>query len=279
MENTMKFTEYTIITENVANRRALQRAASMMHRHMTDNIERMLEYIEAVGGDIERVGEIAISSTDLTSHVGDSEVQAMLDHGIDLEVNTDRHDEHGSWAVNRVGSSTFGTINLTLRINGDTTVDGVRAELQKSREQQKSTILHELQHAFDNWRSGNTGLGRVEFSRETDKGPVSYVYTDDKKEGFLDKRQLKSIFSGRKASHADYLNFTHEINARYAQAIAKTNKDVYSHGGRISVYDYLDVFQYRFVGWKQISDKEKRRLLSRAYAEWDAEFNPNKKRK
>jgi len=133
-----------------------------------------------------------------------------------------------------------------------------------------STLLHELQHAYDAWRSKGKAFGS-----QLDKG-------------FIKRRQdAKSLASSKKLedltpeetdainkSFKEYQNLVHEINARYAQAMHRVRMtSVDSQTLKRSVSPWEDVygaFKSEFDGWRNLSDKMKKKLvrrLAKAYSE------------
>ncbi len=134
-----------------------------------------------------------------------------------------------------------------------------------------STLLHELQHAYDAWRSGGKA-----FSGQLNKNYISSQKKADMlrhtKSGY-DEMTPEEIEAINKSS-IDYLNLVHEINARYAQAMQKTSLT----GMDFSTFDDIkknwddvySAFRTNFVGWRHLSDKMKKKLvrrLAKAYQE------------
>ena len=116
-----------------------------------------------------------------------------------------------------------------------------------------STLIHELQHAYDYWRSkGNyTSLKK---SRD-------YFNKYASKDGSYDEVQYNR-----------YMKLQHEINARFAQAIDKTNfysrnmEDKSLPRGYKIINDINDVikdFKDTFYGFELMTPKVKERLLNR----------------
>jgi len=134
-----------------------------------------------------------------------------------------------------------------------------------------STLLHELQHAYDAWRSKGKAFG----------GQLTKSYTalQDKannlmrtKSGYDDMtpEEIDAINDSRKA----YLNLVHEINARYAQAMQKTiltgmDYDTFDDIKK-NWNDVIGSFRVNFAGWRHLSDKMKKKLtrrVAKAYQE------------
>jgi len=125
-----------------------------------------------------------------------------------------------------------------------------------------SSLLHEIQHAYDAWRSKGKALAgshSKKFIASQEKAK-SIVKSKDSSE--LTPEEIEAISNG----HKEYQNLVHEINARYAQAM---------HGVRISTMDdkwneimnswdkVYRSFQFEFDGWRNLSDKMKRKLTRR----------------
>jgi len=134
-----------------------------------------------------------------------------------------------------------------------------------------SVLLHELQHAYDAWRSDGKA-----FNSQLNK---KYVKLQDKADeiikskidqGELTPEEIEAINNSSKA----YLNLIHEINARYAQAIHKVRltKIDYNTFDDIKAEwdDVYRQFKVNFYGWNHLSDKMKKKLvrrLAKAYQE------------
>lgn len=130
-----------------------------------------------------------------------------------------------------------------------------------------STLLHELQHAYDAWRSkgkafsNNRGYeDRKQKARELSVSKPLYDLTPE---------ELEAVESSRK----EYLNLVSEINARYAQAVQQTRFykiDKENNKAAESWDNVFSSFKTFFYGWSGLSDKMKRRLtqrVSKAYQE------------
>lgn len=95
-----------------------------------------------------------------------------------------------------------------------------------------SALLHELQHAYDNFRSGGK-------------------YMTDKKSNYYYKNL--DILKNR---YKKYLNLPHEYWARFAQATTNLylRKDE-------TLGTFLEQFKMNMVGWNQLPLKDKKRIL------------------
>lgn len=98
-------------------------------------------------------------------------------------------------------------------------------------------FTHELQHAYDYHRGGKS------FMDFANKSHVDHIVD---REGYL-KNPI-------------------EISARYTEVITILKK---MKGSISSFSDFLNAFKIRFHGWKFLSNKEQKRLISRMSQEWD----------
>ena len=158
----------------------------------------------------------------------------------------------------------FGKLYLNLSLSADKDIiSGLVLQrqsgwddLQESITEGKfsTTLLHELQHAFDNYRSGE-GV-----SRDNKKTP---------KTGWIDKNYYKD-----NVSYDEDVQFSHEINARYAQAINSIKKRLGAEHGQkeenegISFNLILRMFKKEIQGWEQMSPQIQKRLISRLGQEY-----------
>lgn len=99
----------------------------------------------------------------------------------------------------------------------------------------KISLIHELIHAYDDWKS---------------KGK------------FIDPR-----YNPYEKDYNKYLNYTHEINARFFQTVASLPKTTIWK-------DYLRDFKYKFVGWKLLSPTTKKRLITRLATRFQRKIIP-----
>lgn len=97
----------------------------------------------------------------------------------------------------------------------------------------QAVLLHELQHAFDDFRSEGKYRGNDELD----------IY------GFPIKKNYKQ-----------YLNLKHEIDARFAQTFSTIN--FYDKNKIRDFDDVLNDFKNEFVGFNILSSKDKKRILS-----------------
>jgi ADP-ribose pyrophosphatase YjhB (NUDIX family) len=131
-----------------------------------------------------------------------------------------------------------------------------------------STLIHELQHAYDAWRSKGKAF-------DTQLNP-NYVKQQDlasrlekKAKEELTPEEIDALGNSYKA----YLNLVHEINARYAQAMQKVRVKGIDDNFNDTLKTWDDVFrQFKlyFDGWRFLSDKMKKKLtrrVAKAYQE------------
>ncbi len=138
-----------------------------------------------------------------------------------------------------------------------------------------STLIHELQHAFDDWKSSgkylNTKLGN-QFQ------VTVYKYMGQNLEAISDKD-----LSGLNTS---YLKSPHEVNARFTQAFAKirmwkfADPDSFSSNDKRIKHPFEKVkesFISNFDNWHMLSSSTKRQLIKRVFIMWD-KYDPNIKK-
>jgi len=124
-----------------------------------------------------------------------------------------------------------------------------------------SSLIHEIQHAYDDYRSKGKMYDTKEFRK--------YIEKYSKKKEFIDKKE-------ELAATKTYLNFPHEVWARFAQAIEKTNFTsgdfMEASDGRFymkyemkPIRSVLIKFYYNFIGWtslfkdnNELSDMQRR---------------------
>ena len=135
------------------------------------------------------------------------------------------------------------------------------------------TLLHELQHAYDAFRSMGKAL----------KKDKEYLKSKDKELDILSKKDMSEEdkkFLGD--LHTKYLNLPHEINARFTQAINKIKFFEYDivdkrKGELEEVYkliplrEVIEKFKKKFIGWDLLSDKYKRKLIRKVSQFWHYE--------
>lgn len=132
-------------------------------------------------------------------------------------------------------------------------------------------ILHELQHALDDYRSG----GQYTSSKGWEKHKF-YHTTYDGVDNMPDK--LKNNIS------LNYYRLPHEIEARFAEALHSIRLKTLDKTKSISKDDkwiklpfdiVLSQLKHEFFKWNDMTDAVKKQLVKRVYKIWD-EFDPNK---
>lgn len=130
----------------------------------------------------------------------------------------------------------------------------------------KSTLLHELQHAYDEWRSKDIAV----------KQPNHYLVNIDRHDELVGKglENLKEEELDFVSNHyKEYHNLKHEVDARFTQAIQDTtfydldfdlsfdqNKEVYV----IKPFkDVLRSFKNNMFNFKLLKDDEKKRVIKK----------------
>lgn len=143
-----------------------------------------------------------------------------------------------------------------------------------------STLLHEIQHAYDGWRSkGKAFSGQMNkdfIKRREDAKRTKLLKQADE----LTPEEWEAI----RNSFKEYQNLVHEINARYAQtmhAIRMIGIDFKTFKKSMNPWEGVyNAFKGEFDGWENLSDKMKRKLtrrLAKAYSETADEVNSDNK--
>lgn len=133
-----------------------------------------------------------------------------------------------------------------------------------------STLLHEMQHAYDAWRSKgkafNGQMNRNFIKRKEDAKRTAMSKQADE----LTPEEMEAINN----SYKEYQNLVHEINARYAQAmhsVRMTGVNFETFEKSMNPWEGVySAFKGEFDGWRNLSDKMKRKLtrrLAKAYSE------------
>lgn len=112
-----------------------------------------------------------------------------------------------------------------------------------------STLIHELQHAIDNFRSGGK-YDSDKRSREYYAKARTGEYTPAGEEGPMKPGQYE-----------EYLQLPHEYWARFSQFV---NDVRWKHKRRLldqTPSDLLRILRLKFKGWNQLSGPDKRRII------------------
>lgn len=113
----------------------------------------------------------------------------------------------------------------------------------------RHSLVHELQHAFDDWASGG-----------------KYKHNARSREAFQSKLDKNA---DPEAKFKLYLNNPIEISARYRHTVSELGNKVVK-----SWKDYFSEFKYTFDGWKILPDEDKLRLTQRLAAYWIGQQRP-----
>jgi len=114
----------------------------------------------------------------------------------------------------------------------------------------KSSIAHELTHAYDWWASE----GKFVSSKRSQQGLTAQDETN---------QQIQ------RDSYASYLNSPHEINARFAQAVHDNNANApWKLYSKQVIQD--------FIGWEIIPESEQQQLIRRLWKFWNEHRSTHK---
>ena len=126
------------------------------------------------------------------------------------------------------------------------------------------TLMHELQHAYDSYRSEGKFVN-TRFENDVRK---TMSLKNIGKEIKLKDEDLKFIEKNRK----EYYKIPHEVNARYTQAIKETSfydvKRGFHNFEMKSYKEVLESFILNFMAWHRLSAKMQKRLKNRLYKDW-----------
>lgn len=126
-----------------------------------------------------------------------------------------------------------------------------------------STLLHELRHAFDDFRSKRKYLNTKRWAKYYDKYYILSSFDANSEESI--KKHTNKVQS--------YLRLPHEINARFSQALAKTHFDKLSDDWESKFKkpfeDVLKDFKYNFEQWRTLTPKMQQWITKRLYKYWD----------
>ena len=144
-----------------------------------------------------------------------------------------------------------------------------------------SSLLHELQHAYDSYRSGGKAF---------DKQIKDEKYREElkKKQTLLQRREelVEDEINFVNSVSKKYLNFPHEINARFTQAVKDTSfwefdVDVEKEEEISKMIDFRKVFKdfkRKFDGWNILSEEDKYKLRRKLSQFWYLEKDWIKKK-
>lgn len=112
------------------------------------------------------------------------------------------------------------------------------------------TILHELRHAYDDFRSGGKFI--------SDKKSIKY-YTKKKNKTQSNEDEMTE------KDWREYYNLPHEYWARFSTYLRKVRNINYNS---ITFNDLYNNFKDFFVGYDVLNNKDKKRLINALYKHW-----------
>jgi len=125
-----------------------------------------------------------------------------------------------------------------------------------------SFLIHELQHAYDDYRSQNKSYQTKEFSEYKSK----YMQAN-----------IENNINQDAEQYIKYLNLPHEIWARFSQAMYNTHFTTLDWENDDIVWlmkpikEVLKDFKYQYNHFRQLNDKMKRKLLNKVVSFWHIE--------
>jgi hypothetical protein len=137
-----------------------------------------------------------------------------------------------------------------------------------------SPLIHELQHAYDDYRSGGKALNKKMKYKDDEKKEREILSDTD----YNDLKEEEKEFIRKR--FIDYVNLPHEIDARFTQTINDIKfYEGYVENGeielRIKDFDLILLkFKMNFENYYDLSDKDNRRLMKRLgkFYELEKEF-------
>lgn len=134
-----------------------------------------------------------------------------------------------------------------------------------------STLEHELQHAFDDFRSNS----KIFRNKRSDKYTNKYSLPSGRESNPVDPKLATAKFDS-------YLKLQHEIWARFTQAVNETRFTTADFLKTEDGVDYVGYeikplervikdFQSHFQGWRIMSDEIKRKMIRRVSNYWHQE--------
>lgn len=133
---------------------------------------------------------------------------------------------------------------------------------QGSPQQAYIVLVHELQHAYDDYRSKSKALNTKQYKNHSEK------YQNNLADQQSDKRVEKFI---------SYVNLPHEIWARFSQAIhvVSFSRHKFEDGKYLQemlpIREVVKDFQQNFNYYNELNDKMKRKLINKVVQFWHFE--------
>jgi len=130
----------------------------------------------------------------------------------------------------------------------------------------KNSLIHELQHSFDDWRSDSKYLPKNFKNREDKYTKRNNIH--DTEEDIEDKR----------IEFIKYAKSKHEISAFFTGISSELLDYSYTPKNMWKSYDVnnwsnvMNEFKIKFPAWDEQSEKTKKRLIQRLYILWSDKF-------
>lgn len=137
-----------------------------------------------------------------------------------------------------------------------------------------NTLLHEIQHAYDHYRSGGKAL------LQSDKFINNKIIKTELKKTFDEGGKLsQDEIDFINKHHNQYLNLKHEVDARFTTALSKLRifKSKYDDNFEPLFYyvtpweEVIKNFKFEMAGWDKLTTEEKKRLVRRLYQFYEYE--------
>lgn len=244
-----------IIFENVSSQRSLEQVATNTIDILEDKLQKELKASKF------NPNNLVVNTRDLKLDLPNKGVQTLLDKNINIALRLKQdYSDSGEWSSNMHNDKpSDGTVFLYLDASKVKTIQQIGSAFKMQKRDLTSTIVHEMQHAYDNMRSGSVNdIHAVVDGEET-------VMSGNKR-AYIDKKMRDLASQGKVADYETYMGFSHEVNSRYAQAIM----DVKQGGMEMDKPTFIKRFKSFFDGWKYLDNKQQQRVLSRAYQEYEA---------
>lgn len=131
-----------------------------------------------------------------------------------------------------------------------------------------STLLHELRHAFDDYRSKRKYLNTKRWFNHLEKHSDALENLNNSN---IDPDKLFKLKSN---NYKSYLKLAHEINARFSQALSKIHFDKFIDDSweikeKKLFEEVLKDFKYQFENWRLLTPKMQQWITKRLYKYWD----------